>query len=104
MPLRVLKLLSINFTQFKSWVAVSSVSFIRDPLVLDPHFATGCLVAEKVYLFTFNSLQLPNFESAYELNFLEEPPADRLSEMEDKWKHILKPDINIQAMVTSEIH
>lgn len=47
---------------------------------------------------------LPTLEEAYDLVFLESPPMNMLKEAEDKWKHLSKATINIQKMITANIH
>lgn len=48
--------------------------------------------------------KLPELEEAYELIYLEKPPLHQLKETEDKWKHLSKATINIQKMITANIH
>ena len=46
---------------------------------------------------------LPSMEQAYELVFLEEPDPAKIRQCEDKWKHNLEADINVQKMITANI-
>ena len=57
------------------------------------------------YRKSHNQLQpLPQLEEAYELVFLEKPDTRNLKVCEDKWKHLTKSTINIQKMITPNIH
>lgn len=47
---------------------------------------------------------LPELEEAFNLVYLEKPPLKQLKEAEDKWKHLSKATINIQKMITVNIH
>ena len=46
---------------------------------------------------------LPKFEDAYELIFLEEPDPSKIRQCEDKWRLKLDADINVQKMITPNI-
>lgn len=48
--------------------------------------------------------RLPELEEAYDLVYLERPEMNKLKEAEDKWKHLSKATINIQKMITPNIH
>ena len=50
-----------------------------------------------------NTNQLPKFEDAYELNFIEEPEPSQVRQCEDKWRLKLEADINIQKMITPNV-
>lgn len=51
-----------------------------------------------------NLQSLPELEEAYDLVYVEKPDLRSLKEAEDKWKHLSKATINIQRMITPNIH